>query len=136
MRKDKKMSKKLIALLFVVCSLMSTPVAAIAEPMLMENGGEVGYTVEEEGESSGPRRERGTCSQVYSRAWCNAHGYANNRPVGASVITQLNQKEKNCLLSWYGSEAAAIASGFVSLNGMGALVGTAAASYQLWVCLR
>lgn len=130
------MGKKIMALLSVICALSSMPTAALAKPIVSADGSGPAYAAEEQADSAGPRRERGTCSQVYSRAWCNAHGYANNRPVGASVITQLNQREKNCLLAWYGSEAAAVASGFASVNGAGALVGTVAAAYQLWVCLR
>ncbi len=129
------MRKKFMAILTVVCVLSSMPMAALAKPVVATDGNASGYAAEVQESSSVLRRERGTCSQVYSRAWCNAHGYANNRPVGASVITQLNQREKNCLLKWYGSEAAAIAVNAATLNAAGLLASTAQNAFNLWLCL-
>ena len=41
-------------------------------------------------------RNRGNCTDVYTREWCNAHGYQNNRPVGGTVA--LNSKEIKCFI--------------------------------------
>lgn len=39
-------------------------------------------------------RNRGNCTDVYSRDWCNSHGYQNNRPVPGKVL--LNDRERRC----------------------------------------
>lgn len=39
--------------------------------------------------------ERGRCTDSYSKAWCDSHGFANNRPVPHKV--KLNAKEEACL---------------------------------------
>lgn len=50
--------------------------------------------------------ERGQCTDVYSKAWCDSHGYKNNRPVPKAV--PLNAKERECYwgLMRSGSKAA------------------------------
>lgn len=82
-------------------------------------------------------RERGRCTDVYSRGWCNAHGYKNNRPVGATV--RLNAKEEKCVKQLYGSLAAALAQGVISVvtgsGGVTGYVAAASAAYSFWVCL-
>ena len=39
--------------------------------------------------------ERGRCTDSYSKAWCDSHGFANNRTVPHKV--KLNAKEEACL---------------------------------------
>lgn len=80
-----------------------------------------------------PRRERGRCTDVYSKAWCDAHGYKNNRPVGKVA---LNKKELDCLVTFYGSIGFALAKGIVSKTPTGAIVASASAAYSLWKCLK
>ena len=42
-----------------------------------------------------PFFERGRCADSYSKAWCDSHESANNRPVPHKV--KLNAKEEACL---------------------------------------
>ena len=42
-----------------------------------------------------PFFERGRCADSYSKAWCDSHGSANNRPAPHKV--KLNAKEEACL---------------------------------------
>ncbi|MBP3893945.1 MAG: hypothetical protein J6D34_07900 [Atopobiaceae bacterium] len=77
-------------------------------------------------------KTKGNCTDLYPREWCNAHGYGNNRPVGARV--NLNSKEKSCLIKWYGGIAKAISLGIVQNYG-GAVVGAASTCVKLWYCL-
>lgn len=46
-------------------------------------------------------RTRGNCTDVYSKQWCDTHGYENNRPVGSSV--KLTQQELSCLEAGLGA---------------------------------
>lgn len=77
------------------------------------------------------RRTRGNCTDVYSAAWCNAHGYGNNRPVPARV--KLNAREKSCVIKVYGSLAAAVAKGVVQGAASG-YYAAARAVYNFWRC--
>lgn len=77
--------------------------------------------------------ERGQCTDVYSKAWCDSHGYKNNRPVGKSVT--LNAKEKAC---YYKALAAGVwqaAVAAVTVSPTGALLAPPAVAYTLFTCL-
>lgn len=78
--------------------------------------------------------ERGRCTDVYPKDWCNAHGYKNNRPVGASVT--LNSREKKCLEDFYLDSARNILISGVTMNPAGIYIGTPYAAIKLWRCLR
>lgn len=79
------------------------------------------------------RRTRGNCTDVYSKTWCNAHGYGNNRPVGARVT--LTQREKDCLFRYYIVAGNIVIAG-VTKSASGIWTATANAAYTLWVCSR
>lgn len=122
----KKFLSIALATLLVICSI---PSAAYALEPIAGTNNEVYY---EQNAEPARMRTRGTCSEVYSRAWCNAHGYGNNRPVPGRV--RLNAKEQRCVKQLYGSLAAAVASGIIS-GGSGWYVGAASAVYGFWLCL-
>ena len=62
-----------------VSSLTAVPAfAATSEPPSRE--AEV-YVLEEEGAGTTTLRERGRCTDSYSKEWCDSHGFQNNRPV-------------------------------------------------------
>lgn len=77
--------------------------------------------------------ERGQCTDVYSRAWCNAHGYRNNRPVGKMV--KLNAKEKACYYKFLGKAVAKTITGAITKGPAGALMGPPSAAFSLFKCL-
>lgn len=71
-----------------VSSLTAVPAfAATSEPPSRE--AEV-YVLEEEGAGTTTLRERGRCTDSYSKEWCDSHGFQNNRPVPHKV--PLNKK--------------------------------------------
>ena len=78
-------------------------------------------------------RNRGNCTDFYTREWCNAHGYQNNRPVGGTVA--LNAKEKKCYLNvlhdvaWYSYTVT------VKIGPAGLYVGPAAAVFKFFYCM-
>lgn len=62
-----------------VSSLTAVPAfAATSEPPSRE--AEV-YVLEEEEAGTTTLRERGRCTDSYSKEWCDSHGFQNNRPV-------------------------------------------------------
>ncbi len=77
--------------------------------------------------------ERGQCTDVYSRAWCNAHGYRNNRPVGKMV--KLNAKEKAC---YYGLLAKGTKAALCAAVGNygGVLKAAPGIAYTLYKCFK
>ena len=77
--------------------------------------------------------ERGRCTDSYSKAWCNSHGFKNNRPVPHKV--QLNAKERKCLNELYVNGTASVIAGYISTGAGGALFATAQAAYRLFNCL-
>lgn len=122
----KKFLSIALATLLVICSI---PSAAYALEPIAGTNNEVYY---EQNAEPARMRTRGTCSEVYSRAWCNAHGYGNNRPVPARV--NLTSREKRCIISIYGSLTKALIAGIVS-GGSGSVY-TAAADFAfvMWMC--
>lgn len=77
-------------------------------------------------------RTRGNCTDSYTRAWCNSHGFANNRPVPHAV--HLNARERRCYNQMLISSAAAVA-GLAWSGPGGALIATASGAFTLWNCL-
>lgn len=77
--------------------------------------------------------ERGRRTDSYSKAWCNSHGFKNNRPVPHKV--QLNAKERKCLNELYVNGTASVIAGYISTGAGGALFATAQAAYRLFNCL-
>lgn len=77
--------------------------------------------------------ERGRCTDSYSKAWCDSHGFANNRPVPHKV--KLIPKEEACLRDLYVAGTAGVIAGYVTKGPAGALYATARASYRLFTCL-
>ena len=77
--------------------------------------------------------ERGRCTDSYSKAWCDSHGFANNRPVPHKV--KLIPKEEACLRDLYVAGTAGVIAGYVTKGPGGALYATARAAYQLFTCL-
>lgn len=80
-----------------------------------------------------PFFERGRCADSYSKAWCDSHGFANNRPVPHKV--KLIPKEEACLRDLYVAGTAGVIAGYVTKGPGGALYATARAAYQLFTCL-
>ena len=56
--------------------------------------------------------ERGRCTDSYSKAWCDSHGFANNRTVPHKV--KLNAKEEACLRDPYLAGTAEVIAGLVT----------------------
>lgn len=77
----------------------------------------------------GQTRERGKCTDTHSKDWCKAHGYGNNRPVGASL--PLTPQQQRCVIKHYGSAAKALATGLFSMTPQGALVALGVAGWHV-----
>lgn len=77
-------------------------------------------------------RTRGTCTEVYSKAWCDSHGYQNNRPVGGKVL--LNDRERRCYLGFLASGTHASITMLVT-GPAGALVAAPLIAFNLFNCL-
>lgn len=118
-------------------SLVMTPFAPIASAYADEGspteGSEiyVGDNYDENYDVS--LLERGRCTDSYSKAWCDSHGFANNRPVPHRV--KLNAKEESCLRQLYIAGTADIIAGYITGNVPGGLFATAGVSFQLFNCL-
>lgn len=78
-------------------------------------------------------RNRGNCTDVYSRAWCNAHGYQNNRPVGGTVI--LNKDERRCYFGLISSGLHTEITLLVYGAQAGALIAVPFIAFELFNCL-
>lgn len=78
-------------------------------------------------------RERGRCTDSYSKAWCDAHGFTNNRPVPGSV--KLNAKERACYSKLVINGTFDVIRNFVVAGPGGALYASADATYKLFACL-
>lgn len=76
--------------------------------------------------------ERGQCTDRFSKAWCDAHGFKNNRPVPGTV--KLNAKERKCYNELLITNAG-LAASMVWTGPGGALVGSAASVFRLFNCL-
>lgn len=74
-------------------------------------------------------RIRGNCTDVYSKQWCDTHGYENNRPVGSSV--KLTQKELSCLEAGLGTTFGLVTFFSGSPAAIFAYTGTALVSFAL-----
>lgn len=132
------MKKILIVIVGMLLSISMSSMPVLANT---ENDDNDGYTTEiyvdenygnQTNEGIQPRT-RGNCTDVYSRAWCNAHGYQNNRPVPGSV--KLIQSEINCYLKW---SAIGVAKGVTSLvtgNVVSGLWSTASTVFKLFNCI-
>lgn len=77
--------------------------------------------------------ERGRCTDSYSKAWCDSHGSANNRPVPHKV--KLNAKEEACLRDPYLAGTAEVIAGLVTTGPSGGFFATAMTSYRLFTCM-
>ena len=116
----------------VASSLTAAPTLAIASEATSQEA-EV-YTLENEKETGETiLRERGRCTDSYSKEWCDAHGFQNNRPVPHAV--PLNSKERKCLTDFYLSVTGDILLAGVTLNPAGIYIGTPIAAFQLFNCL-
>lgn len=80
-----------------------------------------------------PFFERGRCTDSYSKAWCDSHGFANNRPVPHKV--KLNAKEEACLRDPYLAGTAEVIAGLVTTGPSGGFFATAMTSYRLFICM-
>lgn len=112
-----------------VPSLTAAPAfAAASEPPSPE--AEV-YVLEEEEAGTTTLRERGRCTDSYSKEWCDSHGFQNNRPVPHKV--KLTKKEADC---YWGLVQAGVggAIGTVTQGPGGALQAAAAVAWALWNC--
>lgn len=77
--------------------------------------------------------ERGRCTDSYSKAWCDSHGFANNRTVPHKV--KLNVKEESCLRDPYLAGTAEVIAGLVTTGPGGGLFATAMTSCRLFTCM-
>ena len=77
--------------------------------------------------------ERGRCTDSYSKAWCDSHGFANNRTVPHKV--KLNAKEEACPRDPYLAGAAEVIAGLVTTGPGGGFFATAMTSYRLFICM-
>lgn len=77
--------------------------------------------------------ERGYCTDSYSKAWCDSHGFANNRPVPHQV--KLNAKEEACLRELYIAGTASVIAELITQGPGGGLFATAMVSFNLFNCM-
>lgn len=89
-----------------------------------------GETVDENSQS----RTRGNCTDVYSKAWCDSHGYENNRPVPGTAVTIMIPDEVKCYLSALASGTAVLLTGKVTKNKEGMYVAIANVVFQFFIC--
>ncbi|WP_368153092.1 hypothetical protein, partial [Collinsella aerofaciens] len=73
------------------------------------------------------------CSHSYSKAWCDSHGFANNRPVPHKV--KLNAKEEARLRDLQLAGTAEVIAGLVTTGPSGGFFATAMTSYRLFTCM-
>lgn len=130
MNKKKIMKKSIFILLPSLVLMFSLNVSAFA---LEENGQQNGKiyipaTIENQ---SVIKRTKGTCTDRYSREWCNAHGFSNNRPVPEKV--GLNEKELRCYVSLLASGSIA-ATEVITLDPKGIIEASVAFAVCLWGC--
>ena len=92
------------------------------------------YVGKHDSSSQVMRRELGTCSQVYSKGWCNSHGFKNNRPVPGRVT--LTEKEKKCLYELYSEGYPAWIAASLEFGVAGAVFAGPAAAFHLYNCLK
>ncbi|MEF9920770.1 hypothetical protein [Anaerorhabdus sp.] len=78
-------------------------------------------------------RTRGNCTDVYSKEWCDSHGYENNRPVPGTALIPLISDELKCYLSAISSGAAIFLTSKVSIK-EGVYVAVADVLFQLYIC--
>lgn len=78
-------------------------------------------------------RTRGFCTDAYSKEWCDAHGFSDNRPVPHKV--KLTPKEERCLQDFYVHGAIGALGSLVTGSAPGALFATASVAYDLFRCL-
>lgn len=115
----------------VASSLTAAPTLAIASEATSQEA-EV-YTLENEKETGETiLRERGRCTDSYSKEWCDAHGFQNNRPVPHKV--QLTEKEAECYWGLIRNGAEWVVTA-VTKDGRGFLFATADAASTLFKCL-
>lgn len=114
-----------------VSSLTAVPAfAATSEPPSRE--AEV-YVLEEEEAGTTTLRERGRCTDSYSKEWCDSHGFQNNRPVPHKV--PLNKKEEDCLRKFFISETGQLLKAGIGPSGK-SFIGLAQPVFELFLCLR
>ncbi len=113
---------------------MFLPVTQVYARSNDESGDQLLYIDDRYSEDIQPsRRTRGNCTDLYSKAWCDAHGFKNNRPVPGSV--RLNNREKKCLFNCYVTMGKIVLAG-VTKSPTGIYSATASAAYTLWVCSK
>lgn len=113
-----------------VSSLTAVPAfAATSEPPSRE--AEV-YVLEEEEAGTTTLRERGRCTDSYSKEWCDSHGFQNNRPVPHKV--QLTEKEAECYWGLIRNGAEWVVTA-VTKDARGFLFATADVASTLFKCL-
>lgn len=115
----------------ITSSLAATPTLAFANDLSSQEA-EV-YTLDDEVQPGAiVLRERGRCTDSYSKEWCDSHGFQNNRPVPHKV--QLTKKEAECYWGLIRNGAEWVVSA-VSKDVRGLLFATADVSYTLHKCL-
>ena len=115
-----------------VSSLVTAPVLATAVELPPQETKV--YVLEEEGQRGATvLRERGRCTDSYSKAWCDSHGFKNNRPVPHKV--QLTKKEADCYWGLVKDGIGWVLSA-VTKDSRGVLSATANVAYTLHKCLK
>ncbi len=115
-----------------VSSLVTAPVLATAVELPPQEAKV--YLLKEEGQPGATvPRERGRCTDSYSKAWCDSHGFQNNRPVPHKV--QLTKKEADCYWGLVKDGVGWVLS-VVTKDPRGVLSATADVAYTLHNCLK
>ena len=127
-------NQKIIGLMLVgtlsTSSLLAAPTLALASELPKQDV-EVYMLEEESTPTATVLRERGRCTDSYSKEWCDAHGFQNNRPVPHKV--KLTKKEADCYWSLVQAGVGG-AIGTVTQGPGGALQAAAAVAWALWNC--
>lgn len=86
-----------------------------------------------ESKSNIESRTRGNCTDVYSKAWCDSHGYENNRPVAGTALIPMIPDEVKCYLSSLSSSTAIILTAKVTQKN-GVYYALADVVFQFFLC--
>lgn len=130
----KKTGAKLTSL--ALCLSLMVPAGAVAFADTAENqatssGANAVYVSDSYDGGISPR-ERGQCTDSYSRAWCNSHGFANNRPVPHAVT--LNAQERRCYNSLIAAGLQTAITALVTPGAAGALIAAPGIAFSFFNC--
>lgn len=112
-------------------SLATTPALAVASELSPQET-EIFMIAEDEQPGTTVLRERGRCTDSYSKEWCDSHGFQNNRPVPHKV--NLTKRESDCYWGMLKAGSKTFINA-VTQGPAGVLKAAPSVAYALWKCI-